>query len=137
MTWTGERLIRLGSLKDDSARLKAREHAATRLTGGRPQPHSLPNSGVLLTSSIAWVISMSRGHASVQLKTVRQRQTPLRVLRTARRSSAPSSRLSKMKRWAVTMAAGPTNSLLAQNGGHEVVQAAHRMHLVPSSYLAR
>src|SRR5207244_4130279 len=33
--------------------------------------------------------------------------------------------------------AGPTNSLLAQNGGHDVVHAAHRMHLVPSSYLAR
>src|SRR5260370_30964870 len=42
-----------------------------------------------------------------------------------------------MKRWALTMAAGPTNSLLGQNGGHDVVHAAHRMHLVPSSYLAR
>src|SRR6266481_2376051 len=42
-----------------------------------------------------------------------------------------------MKRWALTMAAGPTNSLLAQNGGHDVVHAAHKMHFVPSSYLAR
>src|SRR5438874_8242419 len=42
-----------------------------------------------------------------------------------------------MKRCALTIAAGPTNSLLAQNGGHDVVHAAHRMHLVPSSYRAR
>src|SRR5207237_4539922 len=42
-----------------------------------------------------------------------------------------------MKRWALTVAAGPTNSLLAQNGGHDVVHAAHRMHFVPSSYRAR
>src|SRR2546421_5604152 len=80
---------------------------------------------------------MSRGHASVQLKTVRQRQTPFLVFRTASRSSAASSRLSKMKRCALTIAAGPTNSLFVQNGGHDVVHAAHRMHLVPSSYFAR
>src|ERR1700737_1379013 len=42
-----------------------------------------------------------------------------------------------MKRWALTIDAGPTNSLFAQNGGHDVVHAAHRMHLVLSSYLAR
>src|ERR1700682_1806271 len=86
---------------------------------------------------MARVISISRGQASVQLKTVRQRQTPLRVFSTARRSWAPWSRLSKMKRWAFTIAAGPIKSLLAQNGGHEVVHAAHRMHLVPSSYVER
>src|SRR5947209_3681409 len=42
-----------------------------------------------------------------------------------------------MNRWALTIAAGPMNSLFAQKGGHDVVHAAHRMHFVPSSYLAR
>ncbi len=38
-----------------------------------------------------------------------------------------------MKRWAATIAAGPTYDGCAQNDGHEVVHAAHRMHLVVSS----
>ena len=50
---------------------------------------------------------MSRGQASTQLKIVRQRQTPSLSARISRRSSAASSRLSKMKRWALTIAAGP------------------------------
>ena len=46
---------------------------------------------------------------------------------------APSSRESKMKRCAFTIAAGPTYDGWAQNDGHELVHAAHRMHLVVSS----
>ncbi len=42
-----------------------------------------------LTSSIARVIGMSRGQASVQLYAVRQRQRPLAWLSTLRRSPAP------------------------------------------------
>jgi hypothetical protein len=42
----------------------------------------------LLTSRIAWVISMPRGQASVQLKIVRQRHTPSSSARISRRSSA-------------------------------------------------
>ena len=38
-----------------------------------------------------------------------------------------------MKRWAWTIAAGPTYSGRAQNDGQELVQAAHRMHFVVSS----
>jgi hypothetical protein len=48
------------------------------------------------------------------------------------------SRLSKMKRCAaLTIAAGPTYCSLAQKDGQEVVQAAHRMHLVVSSKRSR
>ena len=47
------------------------------------------------------------------------------------------SRLSKMNRWALTIAAGPTYSGLAQNDGQAVVQAAHRMHLLVSSNRSR
>src|SRR5699024_5472670 len=50
---------------------------------------------------------MPRGQASVQLKIVRQRQTPSLSLRISRRMSPPASRESKMKRCALTMAAGP------------------------------
>ena len=60
------------------------------------------------TSRIARVMLMSRGQASTQLKMVRQRQTPSLSARISSRSSAASSRLSKMKRWALTIAAGPT-----------------------------
>ena len=42
-----------------------------------------------------------------------------------------------MNRWAFTMAAGPTYSSSPQKIGHEVVHAAHRMHLVVSSNRAR
>ncbi len=38
-----------------------------------------------------------------------------------------------MNRWALTIAAGPTYAGCAQNDGQDVVQAAHRMHLVVSS----
>ena len=80
---------------------------------------------------------MPRGQASTQLNMVRQRHTPSSSASISSRSAAPSSRESKMKRCAWTMAAGPTYSGLAQNEGQEDVQAAHRMHLVVSSNLAR
>ena len=38
-----------------------------------------------------------------------------------------------MKRWALTIAAGPTYRSFPQNGGQAVVQQAQRMHLVVSS----
>jgi hypothetical protein len=79
------------------------------------------------------VMLMPRGQASVQLKIVRQRQTPSLSARISSRSWAASSRESKMKRWALTIAAGPTYAGWAQNDGHDEVQAAHRMHLVVSS----
>ena len=60
------------------------------------------------TSRMACVTLMPRGQASVQLKIVRHRHTPSLSARISRRSSAASSRESKMKRWALTMAAGPT-----------------------------
>ena len=47
-----------------------------------------------LTSRIACVMWMPRGHASVQLKIVRQRQTPSSPARISSRSSAASSRVS-------------------------------------------
>src|ERR1700712_5925507 len=80
---------------------------------------------------------MPRGQASVQLKVVRQRHTPSFSLRISRRWVAPSSRLSKMNRWALTIAAGPKYCPSVQNTGHEDVHAAHRMHLVVSSKRAR
>src|SRR3954470_20289511 len=85
------------------------------------------NSSARLTSWIAFVTSIPRGQASVQLNVVRQRQTPSRSLRISSRSSAPSSRLSKMNRCALTIAAGPKYASSAQYTGHEDVQAAHRM----------
>jgi hypothetical protein len=90
-----------------------------------------------LTSWMALVTLIPRGHASVQLKVVRHRKTPVRSARMARRSSAPSSRESKMNRCALTIAAGPMYSSSPQKMGQEVVQAAHRMHLVVSSYRSR
>ena len=42
-----------------------------------------------LTSPIAWVISISRGQAMVQLKTVWQRYTPNWSFRMRRRSAPP------------------------------------------------
>src|SRR5699024_8747349 len=86
-----------------------------------------------LTSAMALVISMPRGQASVQLKVVRQRHTPSLSLRISRRMSPPSSRESKMKRCAVTLAAGPKYCPSVQNTGHDEVQAAQRMHFVVSS----
>ena len=71
------------------------------------------------TSRIARVMLMPRGQASTQLKIVRQRHTPSSSARISSRSSAPSSRESKMKRWALTIAAGPTYSGWAQNDGQE------------------
>src|SRR5699024_12060295 len=86
----------------------------SRASGGpRPPQARLPRqarlrvSSACLTSAIAFVTWMPRGHASVQLNVVRQRHTPSRSLRTSRRMSPPSSRLSKMKRWAFTIDAGP------------------------------
>ena len=76
---------------------------------------------------------MPRGQASVQLNVVRQRHTPSTSLRMSSRSAAPSSRLSKMKRCALTIAAGPKYEPSLQYTGQLVVQQAHRMHLVVSS----
>src|SRR4051794_37262140 len=100
-----------------------------------PQPP--PSTAALLTSRIALVMLMPRGHASTQLKIVRQRHTPSLSARISSRSPAASSRESKMKRCAFTIAAGPTYDFCAQNDGHELVHAAHRMHLVVSSYRSR
>ena len=38
-----------------------------------------------------------------------------------------------MKRWALTIAAGPTYAGAAQNDGQDEVHAPHRMHFVVSS----
>src|SRR5215471_4184381 len=86
-----------------------------------------------LTSWIALVTSMPRGQDSVQLNVVRHRHTPSTSLRMSRRSAAASSRLSKMKRCALTIAAGPKYVPSLQNTGQLVVQHAHKMHLVVSS----
>src|SRR6478735_524824 len=90
-----------------------------------------------LTSAMAWVTWMPRGHASEQLKVVRQRHTPSLSLRISRRMSPASSRESNMKRCAFTMAAGPKYCPSVQNTGQEDVHAAHRMHLVVSSKRSR
>src|SRR5699024_7672280 len=95
------------------------------------------NSSARLTSWIAWVTWMPRGHESVQLKVVRHRHTPSASLRISRRSAAPSSRESKMNRCALTIAAGPKYDPSAQKTGQEVVQHAQRMHLVVSSKRSR
>ena len=42
-----------------------------------------------------------------------------------------------MKRWALTIAAGPTYDELPQYTGHDVVQQAQRMHFVVSSNRSR
>jgi hypothetical protein len=84
----------------------------------------------LHTSPMALVMRISRGHASVQFKIVRQRHTPSRSFRISSRSSAATSRLSKMKRWAFTMAVGRTKFSSAQKLGPLVLHAAHRMHFV-------
>src|SRR6187551_3518274 len=78
-----------------------------------------------------------RGQASTQLKIVRQRHTPSLSARISSRSSAASSRESKMNRWALTIAAGPTYEGWAQNEGQDEVHAAHRMHFVVSSNRSR
>ena len=90
-----------------------------------------------LTSWIAFVTSIPRGQASVQLKVVRHRHTPSLSLRISRRCDPPSSRLSKMNRCAFTIAAGPKYCPSVQNTGQDDVHAAHRMHFVVSSNLAR
>jgi hypothetical protein len=82
---------------------------------------------------MALVIWMPRGQAPVQLKTLRHRQTPSTSFMISSRSPVPRSRESKMKRWALTIAAGPMYFWPCQNGGQAVVQAAQRMHLVVSS----
>src|SRR5262249_44480874 len=89
------------------------------------------------TSWIAFVTSIARGHPSVQLNVVRQRHTPSLSFRISRRCSPASSRESKMKRCALTIAAGPKYWPSFQNTGHEDVQAAHRMHFVVSSKRSR
>jgi plastocyanin len=94
---------------------------------------NLSNRIARFTSWIAFVTSMPRGHASVQLKVVRHRNTPVFSERIFRRSRPASSRVSKMNRCAFTMAAGPTYSSSPQKTGHDVVQQAQRMHLVVSS----
>ncbi len=69
-----------------SERSKSARSIARANTGLAHETRS--NSSARLTSSIALVISISRGQASVQLKIVRQRQTPDRVLRIRSRSAA-------------------------------------------------
>src|SRR6185503_14010813 len=61
-----------------------------------------------VTSMIARVMLMPRGQASTQLKMVRQRHTPSASAMISSRSSVAWSRLSKMNRCALTIAAGPT-----------------------------
>ena len=73
----------------------------------------------------------------MQLKVVRQRHTPSLSFRISSRCAPPSSRVSKMNRWALTIAAGPKYWPSFQNTGQLVVQAAHRMHLVVSSKRSR
>jgi hypothetical protein len=90
-----------------------------------------------LTSWIALVTLIPRGQASVQLNVVRQRNTPDFSPRISSRFRPPRSRLSKMNRWALTMAAGPIYPSSPQKIGHEVVHAAHRMHFVVSSNRSR
>src|SRR5699024_11165728 len=80
-----------------------------------------------------WVAPRRPGNASVQMKVVRQPHTPSFSLRISRRVSPPSSRESKMKRCALTIAAGPKYCPSVQNTGHDEVQAAQRMHFVVSS----
>src|SRR5699024_6601733 len=103
----------------------------------RPGQPRVRLSSACFTSAIAFVTWMPRGHASVQLKVVRQRHTPSRSLRTSSRMSPPSSRLSKMKRWAFTIDAGPKYWPSVQYTGQDVVHDAHRMHLVVSSKISR
>ena len=98
---------------------------------------AVPRRTACLTSAMALVTSMPRGQASEQLKVVRQRQTPSLSLRMSRRTLAPSSRESKMKRCALTIAAGPKYWPSVQNTGQLEVQAAQRMHLVVSSKRSR
>ena len=81
-------------------------HAAEGDGSSRAQKRS--NRIGRFTSWIAFVTSIPRGHASVQLKVVRQRKTPVFSERIFRRSRPASSRLSKMNRCAFTIAAGPT-----------------------------
>ncbi|AID06390.1 ribonuclease [Mycobacterium tuberculosis] len=76
------------------------------IASARASPQRV-NISARLTSWIALVTSMPRGQDSVQLNVVRQRHTPSTSLRMSRRSAAASSRLSKMKRCALTIAAGP------------------------------
>ena len=76
-----------------------------------------------------FVTLMSRGQASVQLKMVRQRQTPDWVLKMRKPLVGALIPAVEDEAGAFTMAAGPTNSLV-QVIGQAVVQAAQRMHLV-------
>ncbi len=71
----------------------------------------------------------------MQLKAVRHFHTPMRSFRVSNLSAAPVTRLSNIKRCALTIAAGPRYSSSDQNEGQEVVQAAHIIHLVVSSKL--
>jgi hypothetical protein len=66
------------------------------------------SSSARFVSAKASAILMSRGQAALQLKIVRQRQTPLRALSASSRPWLPWSRLSNRKRCALTIAAGPT-----------------------------
>ena len=82
---------------------------------------------------MARVMLMPRGQASVQLKIVRQRQTPFSSARISSRSSAPS--VARVEDEAVRVDDGGRADVLglAQNDGHDEVHAAQRMHLVVSS----
>lgn len=84
---------------------------------------SFCRASACLISAMKLVTGISRGQYSVQLKMVRQRKAPQRSHRMVRRSSAPSSRLSKRKRCALTSAAGPTHARLPQVTGRELARA--------------
>ena len=93
------------TLSDYRVRLPRRPSAGDSVVRSAAQAATAQHG--LFTSPIAFVTSMPRGQASVQLKVVRQRQTPSWSLRISRRCRPASSRESKMKRCALTIAAGP------------------------------
>ena len=97
------------------------DHSAT---GSTTEPRS-PVSMARFTSWMAWVTLMSRGQELVQLKTVR-RANSFGVVEDFEPIGGGGLRESKMKRWALTIAAGPTYFLSPQNGGQAVVQQAQR-----------
>ena len=67
-------------------------NATRNRTGRRNKGYVRSNRMARLTSWMAFVTWMPRGQASVQLKVVRHRNTPVRSPRILRRSSAPRSR---------------------------------------------
>ena len=77
---------------------------------------------------------MPRGQASVQLKIVRQRQTPSSSARISSRSSPRVVAGVEDEPMGVDdRRRARRTPACAQNDGHDDVHAAHRMHLVVSS----